>query len=562
MSLFGTINNSVTALQTAQIGLQTVGNNIANANTDGYIRQELVQNTPAPYRLGNVIVGQGVRATAVIQKVDKSLLERMWNAGSDLAAATLRGQTLSEVETLFNDLNDAGLSSDLDALNNALHDLSAEPNDASLRQFVVMTAKSLASEINQTYTSARDYQAEIDANLTDIVDRVNALAQKVADLNLQIMVLEGGKTLESDATGLRDERYRTLEELSELIKIKTEEQDSGSVSVFIGGDYLVAETSVRDIIVSKERETNSGKIIFEDTRAQVSITGGKLKAMTDGRDTLLGGVIDGLDQMAQDLIREFNTVHSQGQGKYGFENLIGTVPLDRNARLDDAGLTWTVDGGSFEISLVDEAGKHVSRHRIEVRKGDPVTASTVPTIVADIDAIDGLSATILASGEIQIQTDVPGVRFTFGEDTSGFVGAAGLNTFFKGTNAETIAINDFLEDDPNMLAVSSGGIDNDTDTLGQLVDLIDQDIARNGGRSIREQYNGLTNDLSQNAANQRAATDGLAQYYATLQSQHLAISGVNIDEEAIKMIAYQRAFQASSRVVAAANEMLQILTSL
>jgi flagellar hook-associated protein 1 len=92
--------------------------------------------------------------------------------------------------------------------------------------------------------------------------------------------------------------------------------------------------------------------------------------------------------------------------------------------------------------------------------------------------------------------------------------------------------------------------------------LIDRGIDRNGGKAIRDAYTGLVNGLSQNAANQNSANDGLAQYYATLQSEHLAISGVNIDEEAIKMIGYQRAFQASSRVIAAANEMLDILTSL
>lgn len=562
MSLFGTINNSISALQTAQIGLQTVGNNIANANTDGYIRQQLIQTTPTPYRLGNIIVGQGVRAGAVVQKIDKALLERMWNAGSDLAAAELRGKTLAEVETLMNDLNDGGLSDDLDSLNSALHDLSAEPNDASLKQFVLLTAQSLSSEISRTYTSAREYQTELDANLTDVVDRINALSQKVADLNLQIMTLEGGKTLESDATGLRDERYRTLEELSGLVKINVSEQESGSVTVFIGGDFLVADTNTRELTVSKQRESNSGRVVFKDTLANVAITGGQLQAMTEGRDKLLGGVLEGLDQMAADLIREFNTVHSQGQGKRGYDTMTGTVTLDRNARLDDAGLTWTVDGGSFDISLVDESGAHISRHRVEVRKGDPVTASNIPTIVADIDAIDGISATILASGEIQIDGNVPGVRFTFGEDTSGFLGAAGLNTFFKGNNAENIAVNDALLDDPNLLAISSGGVNNDTNTLTELVDLIDRRIERNGNRSIRDSYTGSSNELSQNSANQRAATSGLAQYYSTLQSEHLAISGVNIDEEAIKMIAYQRAFQASSRVIAAANEMLQILTSL
>jgi len=54
----------------------------------------------------------------------------------------------------------------------------------------------------------------------------------------------------------------------------------------------------------------------------------------------------------------------------------------------------------------------------------------------------------------------------------------------------------------------------------------------------------------------------LKDFYATLQSQNLAITGVNIDEESIRMIAYQRSFQASSRVIAAASEMLELLVAL
>ena len=61
---------------------------------------------------------------------------------------------------------------------------------------------------------------------------------------------------------------------------------------------------------------------------------------------------------------------------------------------------------------------------------------------------------------------------------------------------------------------------------------------------------------------QTNATLGLKDFYATLQSQNLAITGVNIDEESIRMIAYQRSFQASSRVIAAASEMLELLVAL
>ncbi|XZE55693.1 flagellar hook-associated protein FlgK [Planctomycetaceae bacterium SH139] len=562
MSLFGTINNSATSLQTAQIGLQTVGTNIANADTEGYIRQTLEQTTPAPYRKGNLILGHGVRASGIVQQVDQALQKRMWSAGSDLAAASLRDRVLSDVEALLNDLNGGGLSADLNALNSAIHDLSVEPNDESLREFVVLTADSLSKQVNRLYTDARDYQTELDASLGDTVDRVNFLVEKIADLNLRVTTLEGGNTLSSDASGVRDERYRAIEELSELVKVKVQEQASGAVSIFIGGDYLVADTHARQLYVNNEREANSGKVLFKDTESEVEITGGELKSMTEGRDTLLGGVLTGLDEMAINLIREFNTVHAQGQGERGFHEITGNLLLNPTAALNDSGVQWPVDGGTFEISLVDVDGNHISLHQIDVRQGNPVTASSVQTIVEEINAIDGLSAQVMPAGEIHIESELEGVRFAFGADSSGFLAASGLNSFFVGNGAETLSVAPLLKTNPHFLSVSATGVGQDTATLNTLVDLIERDIERNGGSSIRDQYTQIVTRLSQTAANQKAEMSGLAQYYATLNSEHLAITGVNIDEEAIRMIAYQRTFQASSRVIAVANEMLDILTSL
>ncbi|MCG8649361.1 MAG: flagellar basal body protein, partial [Pirellulales bacterium] len=74
MGLLGTIQQSNGALQVAQIGLQVIGNNIANANTPGYLRQQLELASSRAVRVGNLILGHGVRATGVTQVVDKALL--------------------------------------------------------------------------------------------------------------------------------------------------------------------------------------------------------------------------------------------------------------------------------------------------------------------------------------------------------------------------------------------------------------------------------------------------------------------------------------------------------
>ncbi|MGB0761858.1 MAG: flagellar basal body rod C-terminal domain-containing protein, partial [Rubripirellula sp.] len=112
------------------------------------------------------------------------------------------------------------------------------------------------------------------------------------------------------------------------------------------------------------------------------------------------------------------------------------------------------------------------------------------------------------------------------------------------------------------LAISSGGIGADTEVLNQLVDLVDVPLEPLDGRSVRETYEDTVSSLGQQISLQQNTTIGLKDFYSTLQSQHLAITGVNIDEESIRMIAYQRAFQASSRVIAAASEMLELLVAL
>jgi flagellar hook-associated protein 1 FlgK len=95
-----------------------------------------------------------------------------------------------------------------------------------------------------------------------------------------------------------------------------------------------------------------------------------------------------------------------------------------------------------------------------------------------------------------------------------------------------------------------------------LIDLVDEPLDYLDGRSLREGYEDNIAGLGQKISLQDSAAEGLRNFYETLKGEHLAISGVNIDEEAILMITYQRAFQASSRVIQTASEMLELLVTL
>src|ERR1700741_2622249 len=103
MSLFGSIQMGGSTLQAMQIGLQVVGNNIANANTPGYVRQEAVF-APAPVqRQGNLILGLGVRVDSIVQKIDKFVQDRLIGAHGDRANADTQAQVYRDLETLLNE---------------------------------------------------------------------------------------------------------------------------------------------------------------------------------------------------------------------------------------------------------------------------------------------------------------------------------------------------------------------------------------------------------------------------------------------------------------------------
>jgi len=560
MGLLGTIQQAKSGLEVAQLGLHVVGNNVANANTPGYIRQNLEQAASISTREGNLIKGHGVLPTGIVQIVDKALAERMMNAKTAVVGAEMLEKAFNQLENLSSDLDNSGLSQQFTQFNNAIHELSAQPGDTSLREFVVLQGETLATNIRRTRQNAIDQQGSWDGEMKQMASDINRLTERVAELNLQIATLEGSGN--SDATGLRDQRYLALESLSEYMQINYQEQESGVINVFVGGDYLVSNSNHREVYSTYNQEAGGQEVRILETDSPLQVTGGKLSASIEARDGVFGEYVDRLDTMTASLIRTVNEVHSQGQGRQGFQAVISSSQGEAGVPLNVAGLPFIPDNGTFDMNVVDDQGKVISTHQIKVRRLGQVSDSTINSIVSDIDAIEGISASVSRDGNIEILSDSLTSGFTFGEDTSGFLAAAGINTFFSGKNAIDINVNQALKEDSDLLAISRGGIGEDTDVLTNLLDLVDRPLDELDGRSVRGIYEGSLSTLGQRVGLQASEAEGLRNYHASLHSQHLAITGVNIDEESIKMLSYQRAFQASSRVISTAAEMLDILINL
>lgn len=561
MSLFGAIQQANSGLQAAQVGLQVVGNNIANANTPGYIRQRLELTPSVASREGRLLLGHGVLTTGVTQMIDKALAERLFAAGTAVAGGETLNKAYNQLEELVGTLDGGGIPGQLTLFNNALHDLTTQPADRSLRDFVVLQGDALARSIRTVHQQALDRQIEFNADLGGMAGEFNKQIARIAELNVQVSTVEGGGNLGSDASGLREQRYNAIEELSKFVDLNIQEQPSGAISVFVGGDYLVSEGNFRDVYTVYSEAADGLEVRIRQTDSALQSSGGKFGASVQARTEVFGSFLDDLDELATGLVRAMNEVHSQGQGRSGFDSVSGTNRGQAGVPLRDAGLPFEPKNGTFEISVLDSEGKIASKTTISVRALNQVSDSTLDSIANDISAIDGLAASISSEGRLHINSESQ-VKFVFGEDTSGFLSATGINTFFVGSGASDIAVNEVIKNDSDFLAISKGGIGQDTDALTSLVDLVDQPLDSLNGLSVRGIFDANVASLGQRVNLQRSITEGSNDFYSTLQSQHLAITGVNIDEESIRLITFNRAFQASSRVISTASEMLEILTNL
>ena len=562
MSLFGSIQMGGSTLQAMQIGLQVVGNNIANANTPGYVRQEAIF-APAPVqRVGGLILGLGVKVDSIVQKLDKFVLERLIGARGERANAEAQEQVYRELETILNELSDnEDLSSSLTGFFNSIEEVMKAPAEASTRNLTVGKGIALTQNLNNLSRRVTSLSEQLDERIAAAATEINDMAEQVRKLNIQIASSEGGDTTGSEAGGLRVKRQEAINRLSELVGIQVVEQPSGGVSIAIGGDFLVFEGQKREV----ELDLIAGAIEFADSHGRLQTTSGEVVGMYTARDDIVGGFMTKLDEFAGALAFEFNKMYSQGQGLVGFERLTSVDGVvDSAAALDAAGLAFTPVSGTFDVLVHSKGGNLTNTSTISVDLDGLDDDDSLATLAQQLDAIDGISARITSTGQLQILSDSTDTEFAFDGDTSGVLAALGINTFFTGSTAATIGVNAEVKGITNAgkFAASLGGIGVGAGNAERMAAFLDQPIDSAGNASLGDLYNQLLIEVTQGASVTGSVAEGFRTFESTLDGQSQAVSGVSIDEEAIKMLTLQRIYQASAKYIQTISELLDLLVAI
>ncbi len=573
MSLFGAIQLATNSLRADQIAIQVVGQNVANANTEGYVREEVVFSPGPSQRYGGVVLGTGVRVDAVIQKIDHFLEERLRGSVSDRASSETLEESYIQLEGLVGELTETDLSTSLTDFFNSISDIANDPSNQSLRQMAGENGVSLASGVNRLARLVGDFRSDLNDRVEDVAERINHLTEEIRELNVRIAEAEGGDVSASDAVGLRDQRMTAMEELSELIDVKVREQESGGVAIYSGGSYLVFEGTRREVEVAPgtDRGMSVSNVNLAETNAPLELAGGELYGLMAARDEVLGGFLDRLDDFAGTLANEFNKVFSSGQGLSGYRELTSDWFVDDgDLPLDEAGLPFTPVNGSFQIRVHNTRTGNTQTTDLFVDLNGMGSDTTLNELTTAIDDVDGLSASVSLTGKLTITADSSDLEFYFADDTSGLLAALGLNTFFTGSTATGLGVHSIVRDDLSKFAArrvsdapdADGVNDSETKNVNELYALLHAPIDSANGESLWDVYQNTIGEVTQGSALARAGAEGDRVFEQTLRGQKLSISGVSLDEESVRLICYQHAYQASARYIAVVRDLIEIMVSL
>jgi flagellar hook-associated protein 1 FlgK len=306
------------ALLTHQTSLQTISQNIANAETPGYSRQEAIISTNTPTRMTYGVVGTGVHVDTIIRRRDQFLDDSFRSADGLASGADLRRDLMGQVESIFGEPSDEGMSKALDAFWTGWSDLASAPSSLSARTIIQQRGRQAAALFNEYDTQLTQQRSATLERLQSSVATINSVAAQVADLNMQIASSElSGNT----ANDLRDLRDGKLDELAKLGGTRSLTQTNGSITVLIGNATLVQGDSARKLSLAYEVTTPPPATPVIDVKVRLHIGNSpdpvtplpsEIKAVMDVLNVDIPDTRSRLDALAAQMVSAVNTVHTTG----------------------------------------------------------------------------------------------------------------------------------------------------------------------------------------------------------------------------------------------------------
>ncbi len=541
------------ALAAGQRGLDLVGQNLANATTPGYHRQAL----NLVNRVTGDVLGSGVDVASLTRYTTAPVRTAILSGNADQGTFDTRLEIRRQIEATFG-AGEGGIGDGLDSFFNQVEKLTSLPDSAAARRPILAAAGNLARQFNSAAGTIDRMRADIAGRVSQEVSTVNDYAKRVADFNLRISIREQGG---DQANDLRDQRDQLVNDLSKLIDIKTVDQPFGVVNVIANGAAVVVGEFPNVFQVGPDASGNLA-VTQSGSTQPVGFKTGTLGALLREHNVDIPATRTRLDALAGELARNVNQVQATGLGLSGPLTVdTGTTSVTApTAPLNAAGLPFPVQAGQLTVSVTDTATGNRTNTTVSI---DPTTDS-LQSLATAFGGIPGLTASVTAGNQLQLQaqsgfafdfagrdTNPPGGGAVANTDTAGVLSALGVNGLFSGSTAISLAVRPEVASNPNLLAASRTGQPGDGTNLERFAALRDRPVlaGRTFGAEFADQAASIGTDVKTIGDTQTAQAGVMQALFAQEQS----VTGVDANEELVKLLDYQRMVQGASKYLAVVN---------
>ena len=397
----------LSGLDAAQKALDVIGNNIANAATEGYHRQRIDFSPAYSSQQGTVLLGGGVDIKGITRVIDSLLEQEILRQQSALGQVSQESVTLRTIENILGELSteDSGLNAAIDKFFNSLQDLSANPAETIYQEQIVSDANAMAGQFRTLGEFLNSLETQIILETENVIGSINTLVSQIAELNSKIGAIEisGG-----NANSISDQRDQCISELSELIGIQTLSRAYGVVDVSTGGIPLVMNASVNELESGLDENGDLGITVANAFNYTTNMQGGKIGGLLSLKNELVSDTRSDLDSLAGAIIQQINQYHVQGVGSEGsFTSLTGQT----NASGDLTDFS-TVAAGYTYIRVTKISDDTVVRTAIPVLQD--ASSDTLTEIASFINGVGvaNVTASVDSSNQLTISANT-GYKYDF-----------------------------------------------------------------------------------------------------------------------------------------------------
>ena len=611
------------ALLAYRSALNVVGQNVANANTEGYSRQRIeLQNT----NTSGTSVGTGVTVRTVARLGDEIVFGRLVSQDSSYARiAAFQSQAASVDGWLSGSAT--GLSTPLNGFFDALNTLTSGAGSTATRQVLLQSASTLAARFNDLQTSFNQTDQDIDAALTDAATQINTLSAQIAKLNQRVSEHNASNPGQT-ANDLLDQRDTLVRQLAQQVGIETTSGADGAINITLGsGQALVlgnaaSTASVGNDIYGRKRELLVTSSTGQSTTVTQQVSGGIVGGLLDFRREVLDPAVNQLGAMAAALASAVNAQHAEGMDQYGdmgsalFTMPTGTVKAattnNGNASvamsIGDAGALGTQDyalsyngsswsmvnavtgasialsgsgtasaplvGGGVSLTLSGTAAAgdrfllqptQSAAGQIKLAISDPAriaAAGPIRTTVGSSNTGLGSIGTpeVLDAGNPAL---LDSVSIAFNSDGTYSVNGAGSYAYTDGGNIDINGWRVQISGQPaagdSFTLSRNDGSSGDNGNAKLLGDIANLALLGGGRNTLTAANTALVTQVGSQASQADTQLSAQSALRSQTQTERDSLSGVNLDEEAADLMRFQQAYQAAAQVVSTANSLFDSL---